>query len=387
MWSSGKVTNNLIKHIEVKKCVKLKNESLMILKTLFRHYQESNTLADQVNTTNKIIDITISNDMMQDMNVDLFPREIRNQINITSKIMYNYSFVINHREFNLSFVTHMRSDKVYKYCRLVIFLLQFIIRFSSDKCCEKLDIIIFLTNSKKILPSKGDIFSPLHINSGFTRGGCNPYNKIVIFRKEEWFKVLIHECMHAFKLDYSSLNNELIDAKIQTTFPIDNVNIKSFESYCEVWAIILNCMFHAYFKHNINFGKFTTLFKSIYSIECHFSYYQMIKILKHMKLNYSDLHNKDKLSIYKRNALYKENTSVFSYFVLKTILLQNINDFLRFCSQNKEDNPIRFGTKQSLLIGYSSLIEKNYKNIPHTIDSIKYSDIARSLKFSVFDLD
>ena len=49
------------------------------------------------------------------------------------------------------------------------------------------------------------MLSSYHVNTGYTQHSLinSNYKDIIIFRKEEWFKVFIHECIHAYNLDFN----------------------------------------------------------------------------------------------------------------------------------------------------------------------------------------
>ena len=62
--------------------------------------------------------------------------------------------------------------------------------------------------------------------------------------------------------------------------------------------------------------------------EIMFSFLQVHKILDFMRLSLNDLQNKSK------NNIFKEDTHVFSYYILKYILLYNISEFILIFSEN-----------------------------------------------------
>ena len=71
-----------------------------------------------------------------------------------------------------------------------------------SKCVETLNIYVYLTPFEKIIPAaKGQSIGPENTNTGYTFR-CEKQNEIIIYRQEEWFKVLIHETMHAFVADF-----------------------------------------------------------------------------------------------------------------------------------------------------------------------------------------
>ena len=55
-----------------------------------------------------------------------------------------------------------------------------------------------------------------------------------------------------------------------------------------------------------------------------------------MGLNYSSLYKTDSTSVRYRKLLYKEDTNVLCYYVLKTILLFFNDDFLKWCLHNNK---------------------------------------------------
>ena len=79
-----------------------------------------------------------------------------------------------------------------------------------------------------------------------------------------------------------------------------------------------------------------------------------------MGLTYNDLYSNSKYSVILRENLYKENTNVLSYYVIKTILLNNYQDFLIWCNKN---NLSLFDFKKTIgnLREFCKFIEKNYK--------------------------
>ena len=118
---------------------------------------------------------------------------------------------------------------------------------SPRKCASHLTISLYMTSLKKHLPdNRGEIIGREHINTAFTTS-CPQDGSIVIFRAEEWFKVLIHELFHALGLDFSHLHDSLksCNAQILYLFPVKS-DVNLYESYCELWALILNASFLSY---------------------------------------------------------------------------------------------------------------------------------------------
>ena len=88
------------------------------------------------------------------------------------------------------------------------------------------------------------ILGPPHVNSAFS-SVCVPNGEIVIFRREEWLKVFIHETFHAFGFDEGLHYSDDLNNNIRKVFSLD-IDFKVGEAYTESWARIINCIFYSY---------------------------------------------------------------------------------------------------------------------------------------------
>jgi hypothetical protein len=79
-----------------------------------------------------------------------------------------------------------------------------------------------------------------------------------------------------------------------------------------------------------------------------------------MGLSYNDLYSKKKSATILRENLYKEKTNVLSYYVIKTILLNNYQGFLSWCKTNNF-SLLQFKKTLSNQKEYCNFIRKNYK--------------------------
>ena len=69
--------------------------------------------------------------------------------------------------------------------------------------------------------------------------------------------------------------------------------------------------------------------------EVAFSTFQMNKVLLHMGLEYRDLYaSSGSDGSARRGLLYREDSEVFSYFVVKTILLYHYDLFIAWCGKH-----------------------------------------------------
>ena len=244
-----------------------------------------------------------------------------------------YSFKVGHRNIEVLFYLHDYDERNVTLCgeriEKIITLLFFLSTYSNNSCSKHLKIHCCLTNFKKYLPSDMlDVLDVEHINSAVTTS-CTTSGSLVIFREEEWFKVLIHELFHVMGIDFSSSYSDMYSNKLREELNVDST-LLVFETYCEFWATIINTEFYTYFVlyslndlDEISFEDFYNINKVNLNIETTFSLIQVNKILSHMHLNYQQLWS-DKIQHKSlRNMLYKENTNVLAYYIFKTALLVN----------------------------------------------------------------
>jgi hypothetical protein len=162
-------------------------------------------------------------------------------------------------------------------------------------CNKPLRADILLSPVKKEYP-KDHVFGQPHVNTGYASD-----EKIVVYRKEEWLKVFIHECFHYFHFE-QALMNPIFAPRILKLFPVQS-NVNVYEAYCELWARTLNCYL---------ISAYTSIPVSILlRQEKKYSMRHMVNVLHHMGLTYA--------SIQKSNS-FREKTNVLAYVVLTNIV-------------------------------------------------------------------
>ena len=180
-----------------------------------------------------------------------------------------------------------------------------------------------MSSLKKMIPNNLDILDHKNVNTGLTTS-CPKNGEIIIFRKEEWFKVFIHETFHSFGIDFSlNLKNDNNFYEKELTRNIFKVNsiVRLYEAYTEFWAEIMNALLCSFFllKDKNNISEFLSNSEFFINFERTYSFFQLVKILDFMGLSYQNLYSKTIHSKNLRDHLYNENTNVLSYFVIKTI--------------------------------------------------------------------
>ena len=174
---------------------------------------------------------------------------------------------------------------------------------------------MYLAPLDKTLPEHNrKALSEENANSAYTYY-CKKKNKIVVFREEEWFKVLLHETFHYLKMEYLDDHN----LKLKQLFPIAS-DILLGEAYCEFWARILN---NVYIAH---------LNRLLY-MERMFSCYQAVKVLHFMGLQYRNIIYHNDVDILKRKQ-YREETNIFAYYVITALFMHCYDKIIVWCHQH-----------------------------------------------------
>ena len=300
-------------------------------------------------------------------NSDSFPEQIRHYIEQNILYQLTYNFTISKKPIEILMLVEdrfiMRNLEKYNsyayYCSL---WLKIAYKYTSRLCANTMKIFLFLVHQNKNLPNSNlYTLNTYNVNTAYTTT-CPIDSQIIVFRKEEWFKVFIHETFHNFAFDFSNMDTTKCHANIINLFPI-NSNVNAYEAYTEFWARILNVCFCSYnrLEDKTNIDEFLTNTELYMNLERNYAVFQMVKVLDFMGLNYRCLYEKSTLCTKMRQSLYKENTNVFAYYVLTLILLNNYQSFLNWCLTN---NSILFVFKKTAtnMSSFCKFIEQNYKS-------------------------
>ena len=253
-------------------------------------------------------------------------------------------------------------------------------------CSRKLDIHIYFTEHNKRMPDNNKQVDRINANTAYTTS-CTTDTDIHIYRSEEWFKVLIHETFHSLGLDFSNMKDDFSNQCLQEIFSIDTEDLRLYESYCESWAEIWNIIIISFLSVNrkSEIDKMIVRFEMMLQCEVLFSMYQAHKILANSGVTYNKL-------ISSKSNNYTENTNAFSYFVVKSMLLYNANNFLTWC--NKSNKPIiLFNNDVATIKSYCGLIQTLSRNKDYISDFALFEnnvmgDIVDkdSLRMTVFEI-
>jgi hypothetical protein len=226
-----------------------------------------------------------------------FSSIVRSHILNNSQYKITYSLIINSRRVSVIFIledyTPNNADTYDCYLKKIISWIYIANKYSTNRCSKTLNLYIYMTSVNKVLPeSRWDIISEDNVNSGIS-DICKKNSEILIYRREEWFKVLVHEIFHNYSLDYSIMNIPTsLDDTISNHFNLVS-DFVMVETYTEFWARIINLLYCSYDLildlKNRNFDHFYDYFKILLYYERGFNIYQATKILHFMGLTYNDI--------------------------------------------------------------------------------------------------
>jgi hypothetical protein len=284
------------------------------------------------------------------------PSDIRKKINEERAHHVSYRGKILETAVDIHFCVYDVADRarIQGWVNRIEQWLNYALAHKSEGCVrDKLRVVLLMSRAEKRVPRSGsELVDTVHANSAFTYSCANAeLNTITIFRKEDWFKTFIHETFHRLGLDFSGREGETLhNSEIAAMFPgVDpTVDFNICESYCETWAQIINHLFatDTISKFQANIRKDTA-----------FATYQMQKFLNIYGHSYDSLIGESA----DNTSKYRENTSAFSYFVLRTALQWNLDVFIKWCiDKNGSSSSIVFA--QDNIKSYVELIRSIHKD-------------------------
>ena len=265
-------------------------------KTNLLHIRKSPRIVPHIEIKPKII-IENNNFISPEMNTYIHKKVLKSFTfidNDATIVLYTYNSLDSSTEFMYSCYVYIKS--VVNICK----------KYSEIKCASP-KICIYMTPFLKEI-GNNSILGPHEINSGYTRI-CGSNDTVVVYRKEEWLKVCIHECIHYFGIDFADVDQQIYVPLMKGIFNIVSDHLL-YESYTEFWAdMLFLCIYSIETHKNI---------RILIKKECIHSIQTCKKILQHMKLSYSDLLHMNRKN---NTSLFREKTNVFCYYFLKTLYL------------------------------------------------------------------
>ena len=304
----------------------------------------------------------------ESMESTYFPEEIQHHILNEQSTVITYQFtVLDRRAIVLHFVVFNTPSpdlkKMLARAKRVCALMHLVsMHASRSTCSATLNIFIYMTKFKKLFPvARGQALEAEHANTGLTYH-CARNNDLVVYRKQEWFKVLIHELFHAFGLSFIESDmppgvDAAMQAMLKKTYAIATP-VRVYETYCEIWARVLNVCFACFSPNDESKSKFSggrggnpilNLKLNAFS-ECvmdglhrdaQFALQQFAQIMRYMDIPCAVMCNPTKENRAIVAEKYRENTNVFAYYVMTCALLNSPDVFLVWCYKNNPTTAVK----------------------------------------------
>ena len=190
---------------------------------------------------------------------------------------------------------------------------------SAPRCCTTR---VKKRRTCRVAPSL--VWNPFQINTGATyRHTCDT---VTIWRREEACKTFLHEMMHGFGWDFEPHNQKVHDW-VKAHFQVaDNIEIRFYEGYVETWATLLNVYMAAAVMHPTHTLKqLLAVVRDLVAYEQKWVMFQLAKVLVHSGFATWDAFFGTSDDDAPR---FQQNTSVFSYFIVRAAHLWDVHWFL-----------------------------------------------------------
>ena len=322
---------------------KIKENSIMrnFLTYIYLHFIEFTKIINTLNISNSRYYNTNVSEKVSTILKEHLSKSIYIDKNVISYISNNlnnckiisYENTINSKKFVFDFIIYdkININNLDNIVKKMLVFLQILIKLSKNlnnevNICSKdgVHITFFFTPFLKELnitkEKNKEILGPHNVNSGFAYI-CLTSGSIFIYRKQDFFKVFVHESIHAYGIDkalHSDFNKNENYNKFLNIFSLntkESTNIGINESVTEFWTSLLYLSVNSYQDSN-NLRNYIYNFERLYKIELVHALYQISKILHYNYLTYNSFINNS-------TSTYRENTHIFSYFIVKSLMLIN----------------------------------------------------------------
>ena len=353
--------------------------------------------------------------------------EITNYISKNVKTQNNYLFIkytipfnstqivlnfISFRSFSQKLLTQL--DKIVSIMFASLLLINNLTQSTSIFNKPTLNVYFFLTPFMKHFDLNDKHLGAKNCNTGFTYPNLDQ-GLIVVYRLEEFFKVIIHESIHNAGVDnaiidlksdnYINDNKRQIYNKFLENFNLQNVDDLGFnETVTEFWANYVFFSVYAFDKQSQSFKNYLKKFEKIFLIQQIFTMFQISKILKCNGMKYHEI-----LTKFSENNKYNESTHVISYYLFKFFLIVDYKTFIERYFENRDivkDNiNIKFGPEIynfDMIFNYINNMSLNkkindyfiksreifdliYNNCDNNLDFLKYNLYMCVVEVNLFD--
>jgi hypothetical protein len=261
--------------------------------------------------------------------------ELQGKINLERFRNYRLFYEFEGIPIKLDIYTQSFNQKDYEKLMLVIHFCIYYCIHVRNQSCNLLTIKLILAPYDKLMHRRKKWrMDKTNVNGGVTiKNYTDNTCKIVIFRKEELFKVLIHEILHSFDLDSKTVSNteeqkinEFINIRKIETDEFESINVN--ESFTDTYACLLNVFLATMLLSYKTKGDKTHVFNKLLKLEQKHIISQARKVIKNLNIPM------EKQVLRRNDKIYREKTHIMSYYVLKGINFVHIDDFIELLSKN-----------------------------------------------------
>ena len=257
---------------------------------------------------------------------------------ILKKLKYVYKIKFENNE--IIYITSKKTESLIISDALIMFKIIKTLKILFRRGDHYQKVIYFDSAEKKQFPKDdGQTLGAHECNSGLSYLHNDKYNNglIMIYRREEHYKVLIHELIHSNYVDFHIIEYDNVNGNSLNKHICSNYTILLSEAFTETYATLLN-IFFVNIHHKLGKVKLEFMFQN----ELNYNTYIYSKILDYYKID-------DITTIFKsgenRNCsnFFPQKTNVFSYYLLKNVLIHKHNAFANFLynEENKKSENIK----------------------------------------------
>ena len=186
-------------------------------------------------------------------------------------------------------------------------------------------------STNKCTTPPSNTWNPYQINTGATI--CGTCNSVTLWRREEALKTFLHEMMHGFSWDFEHPSQKIHQWVCHYFHVEPSIEIRFYENYVETWATLLNvymAILHSY-PHSNETDQLTRI-KDAIEDERRFALFQAAKVMVNTGFTkWTDFFTDGTTVLNDSRSCPRMNqkTSVFSYYILRSMHLWNIDWFIQ----------------------------------------------------------
>ena len=252
--------------------------------------------------------------------------------------------------------TNDNIENIPKIIRNVVLLIEWILHVINKQNII-INVNIFMSPFKKEINNK--ILGFNEINSGMSNSGsCNQHHNcsdgfLSIFRKEELYKVLLHELIHNTNSDIKYFNFTPFIKHINQHKSSQKILVN--EAYTELLALYFHSVFYSYIN------KLSLL--NVLREEKRFTEIQINKIFNIMDVS--------SIEYFKKPNDFIQYTNVIPYYIIKYLFMHKMKQFINLF-QDKEKT-IKYVIKVLQLFYLLKIPKINISSDDRTLKMIKYN--------------